>query len=60
MHHSKAELIKTIAHWSEITSPEDSPPIYYSLAEVEECLDRDAKQNNADEQMEQVRDFIGI
>jgi hypothetical protein len=60
MHRSKADLIKTIAHWSEIASPEDSPPVHYSPAEVEECLDRDAKQNNADEQMEQVRDFIGI
>lgn len=56
----QAELIKTMAHWSEIVSPEDNPPVHYFLAEVEECLDRDAKQKNADEQMQQVRDFIGI
>ncbi|KAL2070679.1 hypothetical protein VTL71DRAFT_13705 [Oculimacula yallundae] len=39
------------AKWSEIASPEDNCPIRYSPAEVEECLDRDAKQNSVDEQM---------
>ena len=56
----QAQLIKTMAQWSEIASPEDNPPVRYSPAEVEECLDRHAKQNRADEQMQQVRDFIGI
>lgn len=56
----QAELIKTVSHWSEITSPGDSPPIHYSSAEIEECLDRDSKQKQTDEQMQQLRDFIGI
>lgn len=49
-----------MAEWSEIASPEDNCPVRYSPAEVEECLDRDAKQNRVNEQMQQVRDFIGI
>jgi hypothetical protein len=53
-------LIKTRAQWSEIASPEDNPPVCYSSAEVQECLDRHAKQNSVDDQMQQVRDFIGI
>ena len=56
----QAQLIKTLAHWSEIRSPEDSPPVHYSRAEVEECLARDAKQKDANEKMQEVRDFIGI
>jgi hypothetical protein len=56
----QAQLIKTIAQWSEIASPEDNSPVRYSSAEVEECLDRHAKQNSVDEQMQHVRDFIGI
>jgi hypothetical protein len=56
----QAELIKIMAHWSEITSPEASPPVQYSSAEVEECLERDFKQKDADDQMQQVRDSIGI
>jgi hypothetical protein len=56
----QAELIKTMAHWSEIASPEDNIPIHYPPAEVEECLNRDSKQKNADEQMQQVCNFIGI
>jgi hypothetical protein len=56
----QAELIKTMAQWSEIGSPTDTPPVHYSPAEIKECLDRDTKQKNADEQMQQVRDFIGV
>jgi hypothetical protein len=56
----QAQLIKTMAQWSEIASLEDSCPVRYSLAEIEECLDRNTKQNNVNEQMQQVRDFIGI
>ncbi|RFU29473.1 hypothetical protein B7463_g6871, partial [Scytalidium lignicola] len=48
----QAELIRIMGRWSEITSPENIlPPIQYSPAEVEECLGRDAKQKNEDEQM---------
>ena len=46
----QAELIRILAHWSEIASPDESPPVHYTAAEVEECLDRDAKQKDADEQ----------
>lgn len=53
-------MIRTLAHWSEITSPEDNPLVHYSPAEIEECINRDVKQKNADEHMQQVRDFIGI
>lgn len=56
----QAQLIKTIAHWSEISSSADKPPIKYSQAEVEECLDRAAKQQNIDEQMQGLRDCIGV
>jgi len=56
----QAELIRVANHWSEIVSPQDNPPISYPQAEVKECLERDAKQKNADGQMQQIRDFIGI
>ncbi|KAH7317928.1 phosphotransferase family protein [Rhexocercosporidium sp. MPI-PUGE-AT-0058] len=56
----QAQLIKAIAKWSEISSLEEDCPVRYSPAEVEECLDRDAKQNHVNEQMQQVRDFIGF
>jgi hypothetical protein len=46
----QAELIRVLAQWSETASPEESPPVHYTAAEVEECLDRDAKQKDADEQ----------
>ncbi|CZT50286.1 uncharacterized protein RSE6_11239 [Rhynchosporium secalis] len=55
----QAQLIKIIGEWSAIAS-EDNCPISYSPAEVEECLDRDAKQNRVNEQLQHVRDFIGI
>jgi len=56
----QAELIRTVAHWSEIASAEETPPVHYTSAEVDECLGRDANQKKADEQMQQVRNFIGI
>jgi hypothetical protein len=56
----QAQLIKTLAHWSEFCSSEDRPPVQYSQAEVEACLARDTKQMNADEQMQEIRNFIGI
>ncbi len=49
-----------MAHWPEIASPEDILLANYSPTEAEECLDRDAKQKDADDQMQQVRDSIGI
>jgi len=43
----EAQLIKIMAQWSEIDSPEKDPPIRYFPAEVEECLDRDIRQMRA-------------
>lgn len=56
----QAQLIKTVSQWPEIAPPGHDPPVYYSPAEIEECLDRDAKQRKVDEQMQQLRDSIGI
>ena len=39
--------------------PVESPPVNYSPAEVEECLDRNVKQKDADDQMQQVLNCIG-
>lgn len=54
-----AELIYTLEQWSDIAS-ETATPVQYSPDEMKECLDRYAKQKDADMQMEQVRDFIGV
>ncbi|KAK0111225.1 hypothetical protein ONS95_001600 [Cadophora gregata] len=56
----QTQLIKTVAQWSDIASPEDNCPVHYSPVEVQECLDRDAKQNRVNEQMQHIRDFIGL
>ena len=56
----QAQLIRTMMHWSEISSSNDNPPIQYSPAEVRECLDRDAKQKEIDKEMQQFRDCIGV
>ncbi|KAH8685456.1 phosphotransferase family protein [Tricladium varicosporioides] len=59
----QAQLIRTLEHWPEIVAGENrlaEPPIAYSPAQTQECLDRDAKQGAADAQMQQIRDFIGI
>ena len=49
-----------MAQWFEIDSPEKDPPIRFSPAEVEECLNRDTRQTRVHEQMQYVRGFIGI
>ena len=56
----QAQLIKTTAQWSELDSPENKPPVCYTPAEVDECLDRDARQTSVQQQLQHVRDFIGI
>lgn len=59
----QAQLIRTLEHWPEIAAGEDKlaePPIAYSPAQTQECLERDAKQKAADAQMQQIRDFIGV
>lgn len=56
----QAQLIQTIARWTEVSSSKDSPPIHYSSAEVEECLDRAAKQRDVDEKMQRLREYIGV
>ncbi|TVY33126.1 Altered inheritance of mitochondria protein, mitochondrial, partial [Lachnellula occidentalis] len=57
----QAELIHTLQQWPEIipggTIP---PPVHYSAAETKECLERHGKQNEADEQVRKMRDFIGV
>ncbi|KAG4429850.1 hypothetical protein IFR05_014673 [Cadophora sp. M221] len=57
---NKAHFHAMETEWSEIAPPEDSCPVRYSSAEIEECLDRNAKQNNVNEQMQQARDFVGV
>lgn len=56
----QAQLIRTLEHWAEIAPPGERSPVHYTVSEIEQCLGRDAKQKNADEQTQQVRDFIGI
>jgi hypothetical protein len=48
-----------MAHWSKI-APEKSLPVQYTSVEVDICLQRDAKQKEADDQIQHVRDYIGI
>ncbi|EPE25063.1 Protein kinase-like (PK-like) [Glarea lozoyensis ATCC 20868] len=55
----QAHLIKALAEWSAIASPEDEPPIRYSEEEIKECLDGHAKQKRAGKRAQLVRDFIG-
>lgn len=56
----QAELIKIIADWPEIAAPDVEPLIHYTSAEVDECLQRDTKQKEADDEMQQTRDCMGI
>ena len=56
----QAQLIRALEHWPEIRAPGEAPPIRYSEAELRQCLERDAKQKDADEQMHQVREAIGV
>jgi hypothetical protein len=59
----KAELIQASQYWPEIATPamkDAAFPITYSDSEVAACLDIDAKQKDADAQMQRIRDFIGV
>jgi hypothetical protein len=56
----QAQLIKTLQHWPEVIPTGEAPPVQYSEAELQECLNRDATQKDADEQMQQVREAIGV
>ncbi|OBT69977.1 hypothetical protein VE03_00381 [Pseudogymnoascus sp. 23342-1-I1] len=56
----QAQLIRTLEHWPEIRAAGEAPPIQYSEAELRQCLERDAKQKDADEQMQQIREAIGV
>lgn len=56
----QAELIRIIADWSGVAPPDVEPLVHYTSAEVDECLQRDAKQKEADDEMQQTRDYIGI
>ncbi|KFY97733.1 hypothetical protein V500_01942 [Pseudogymnoascus sp. VKM F-4518 (FW-2643)] len=56
----QAQIIRTLEHWPEIRAAGEALPIQYSEAELRECLERDTKQKDADEQMHQVRKAIGV
>lgn len=59
----KAELVQTSTYWPGIATSSMQRadfPVTYSEAEATECLKIDAKQKEADAQMQQLRDFIGI
>ncbi|TVY91146.1 Altered inheritance of mitochondria protein, mitochondrial [Lachnellula willkommii] len=56
----QAELIYTLQQWPEIVPRGNKPPVQYSAEETKECLERYGKQNEADEQVQKMRDFIGV
>ncbi|KFX94634.1 hypothetical protein V490_04281 [Pseudogymnoascus sp. VKM F-3557] len=56
----QAQPIKTLQHWPEIRPTAEAPPVQYSEGEHQERLNRDTKQKDADEQMQQVREAIGV
>lgn len=56
----QAQLIQTMVNWSEISDHGDKPPVWYSSAETKECHDGDANQKTADQNMQYMRDAIGI
>ena len=56
----QSQLMKTVAQWSDISATPQKPPIGYTEEEVKECLDRDANQKNIDEQMQRLREDIGV
>ena len=60
---SKVELVQSSAYWpliADLANDDTESPIKYSEEDVEECLEIDAKQNKADEQMQKMRDHFGI
>lgn len=59
----KAEIIHASTHWRDIATSamkEVGFPVEYPDADITDCLDIDAKQKNADAQMQRLRDFIGV
>ncbi|KAH8732353.1 phosphotransferase family protein [Phaeosphaeriaceae sp. PMI808] len=59
----KAELVHASTCWPDIATSVMKRvdfPAKYSESEATECLGIDAKQKNVDEQMQRLRDFIGI
>lgn len=57
----KAQLITTMKQWPILGSTTgEQPPLSYSEEEIAECLDRDSKQKTIDDQMQELRDAIGI
>ena len=60
----KANLIQCAAQWADVSS-KDSPhcikcPLNYSLSEVDQCLELDAKQRAADISSQRLRDLVGV
>ena len=60
----KADLIQAVQHWAKLTADEGGQippcPIYYPEDEIKECLSLHAFHAEADEQLEQSRDVIGV
>ncbi|OJD22272.1 hypothetical protein ACJ73_06381 [Blastomyces percursus] len=59
----KAELVHASTYWPGIATSAMKQAVFpanYSEVQVAECLDIDAKQKNADAQMQQLRDFFGV
>lgn len=60
----KADLIRAIQHWPDLTVSKDGNiprcPLSYPNAEVEECLKFDAEQREADEDMKKSRSCLGV
>jgi hypothetical protein len=55
----QAQLITTLKNWSELSSAHD-PEVHYSASESQSCLARDAQQKEADAQMQQVCEYLGV
>lgn len=65
----RAEMIRTIQNWPELAAADSlagesktcsEPPIEYSDKIVQETLDLDAQQKEADVAMEEMRDILGV
>src|SRR4051812_42129305 len=60
----KADLIRCAAQWANVSSRCSSDclecPLSYSLTEVEQWLELDAKQNAADALSQRLRELVGV
>lgn len=60
----KAEIIRASQHWPDMASSEqakNSPfPVHYTEEEIQQCLEIDEKQQEADAQMQTLRDCFPV